>query len=604
MFARRIVVCLFFLFSVPSALFAAHGLSIDGQLKYPKGFERFEYTSPEARPGGTLVLHDLGSFEKMNPFTLKGSAPAGLAPYVFETLAVPSMDEPFAEYGLIAEDITLAADRRSVTFTLNPLARFSDGTPVTAEDVRFSLDTLKSEAAHPFYQIYFHDIERAEVIDERTIRFHFSRINRELHLIAGQLPVLHRQFYLKHPFDAVDGKSAMAVPVGTGPYLVDEVVPGKSITYRKNPGYWARDLAVRRGMFNFDTIVIKYFKDPVVSVEAFKAGEFDVLPVHVAKQWSRDLSGRRFASGELVKQTFDHKNNAGMQAFVFNTRRPLFQDRRVRQALGLALDFEWTNKTLFFSQYTRSNSYFSNSIYAASGLPEGEELRLLEPFRDRVPSEVFTKALAPPDTRPPGSLRDNLRAAGKILEEAGWTVQNGHLADASGAVFRFEILLADSAFERVIAAYAANLKKLGIEVQYRSIDPALYADRIKNFDFDMVVSTFGQSQSPGNEQRDYWTSQAAARKGSRNIAGIRDPVVDALVDAVVYAETQDALVVACRALDRVLWYGYYGVPNWYLANHRIAYKSSLQHPAQLPLYYSVGQWLDTWWSGKEEPAAR
>lgn len=590
------VYCLFFALLSASSALAAHGVSIDGQLKYPKEFERFDYTSPKAKNGGTLVLHDLGSFEKMNPFTLKGAAPQGLTPYIFETLAVASQDEPFAEYGLIAEDIELATDKKSVTFTLNPKARFSDGNPIMAEDVQYSLDTLKSEQAHPFYQMYFHDIDRAEILGPRKIRFLFARPNRELHMVAAQLPVLSKKFYATHPFNPVDGNGAMDIPVGSGPYVVSDVQPGKSITYSKNPDYWARELGVRRGMFNFTTIVIKYFKDPVVSIEAFKAGEFDFMMVNISKQWNRDLTGRRFDTGELVKQTFPHKNNAGMQGFAFNVRKPLFHDPLVRRAIGLALDFEWTNKTLFFSQYTRNNSYFSNSNYAAQGLPTEEELKLLAPFRAQLPQEVFTLPLATPTTDPPSSLRANMHLAQQLLAQSGWTVKDGKLLNAKEEPFRFEILLADGSFERVVAPYAANLEKLGIAVTYRTIDPALYADRVKNFDFDMVVSSYGQSQSPGNEQRDYWTSAAADRKGSRNIIGMKNPVVDALVDAIIYADNQGALTTACRALDRVLWYGYYIVPNWYLAHHRLAFAAKLKHPETLPLYYSYDQWLDAWWT--------
>lgn len=593
---RYAALCCLLSVVLPAVCWAAHGVSIDGHLKYPPGFERFDYTSAQAKSGGTLVLHDLGSFEKMNPFTLKGEAPRGLTPYVFESLAVPSLDEQFAQYGLIAKDIVLAKDRKSVTLTINPKARFSDGTPVTAEDVKFSLDTLKSNQAHPFYQMYFYDIEGAEILAPLTIRFRFARPNRELHMIATQLPVLSKRFYTTHPFNPVDGKGAMAIPVGTGPYVVADVQPGKSITYKKNPNYWAKDLAVRKGMFNFDTIVVKYFKDPVVSLEAFKAGEFDWLFVNISKQWNRDLTGRRFDNGELVKQVFPHENDAGMQGFVFNTRKPLFADRLVRRALGLAFDFEWTNTTLFFGQYNRNNSYFSNSDYAAKGLPDEAELKLLAPFRDQLPAEVFTQPLTTPSTDPPGSLRSNLQEAKALLEQAGWSVKQGVLVNNKGEQFRFEILLADASFERVVAPYAINLGKLGIEVSYRTIDQALYADRIKNFDFDMVVTVFGQSQSPGNEQRDYWTTSAAARKGSRNLAGIAKPAVDALVDAIIYAETQEQLTTACRALDRVLWYGYYVVPNWYLANHRLAFAAKLKHPAQPPLFYSADQWLDTWWT--------
>ena len=596
LFVTRLT-AVFFLLSwfLPGHCLAAHGVSIDGTLKYPKGFSQFDYVASDARAGGSLNLHDLGSFDKMNPFTLKGSAPSGLSNYVFETLAVPSLDEPFAEYGLIAEDIELAADKKSVTFTLNPKARFSDGTQVSVEDVQFSLETLKSDQAHPFYQMYFRDIEGADILDRQKIRFRFSRPNRELHMIAAQLPVLNKKFYSQHPFDPEKGGDPMAIPIGSGPYTIAEMVPGKSITYVKNPRYWAADHPTRKHMFNFETITIKNFKDPVVSLEAFKAGEFDFMMVNIAKQWQRDLTGRRFDSGELIKKTFPHHNNAGMQGFVFNTRKPLFADHLVRQAIGLAFDFEWTNKTLFFSQYTRTNSFFANSNFAAHGLPDAAELKLLEPLRSQVPPEVFTAPITPRSTEPPASLRGNLQEAKALLEQAGWTIKDGSLRNGKGERFHFDMLLADGAFERVVAPFVANLNKLGIEVVYRTIDPALYADRVKSFDFDMVVTTYGQSQSPGNEQRDYWTSPAADRQGSRNLAGIKDPAVDTLVDAIIYAQTQEELTTACRALDRVLWYGYYLVPNWYLANHRLAYKATLRQPKKLPLYYNYEQWLDTWW---------
>ncbi|WP_457574687.1 extracellular solute-binding protein [Desulfolithobacter sp.] len=583
----------FFCLFAPIQALAAHGISLDGKLKYPADFTRFDYTSDKARKGGSLILHDLGSFDKMNPFTLKGSAPFGLEMFVFETLAVASLDEPFAEYGLVASDIDLAGDRTSVTFTIDARARFSDGTPVTPEDVKFSFDILKSDKAHPFYQIYLQDIAEAKILDQRRIQFLFSRPNRELHMIVAQLPVLSKAYYTRHPFDSLD--DMRTPPLGSGPYVVAAVKPGKSITYRRNPDYWAADHPVRRGMFNFDTITIKYFKDQIVSVEAFKAGEFDFMVVNIAKQWVRDLKGRRFDSGELVKKRFPHKNNAGMQGFVFNTRRPLFGDPLVRQALGLAFDFEWTNRTLFFNQYTRSNSYFSNSDLAATGLPRGRELKLLEPYRDQLPPEVFTTPLTPPSTTPPNSLRNNLRQARRLLMQAGWQVKDGRLQNRAGQPFQFEILLISPSFERVMAPYVKNLHKLGIKATYRTIDAALYTDRIKNFDFDMVVNVFGQSQSPGNEQRDYWYSTSATRKGSRNLAGVRSPVVDALVDKVVYAWTREELTAACRALDRVLWYGYYVVPNWYLASHRLAYSSRFHQPENLPLYYNPYQLLMTWW---------
>lgn len=569
----------------------AHGISIDGNLKYPEGFAHFAYASPAAVKGGDLVLHDLGGFDKMNPFTLKGSAPAGLETLVFEPLAVASLDEPFAAYGLIAQRIELADDRLAVTFTLNPAARFADGSPVRVEDVKFSLNTLKSDLAHPFYQHYLQDISHAEIIDRQRIRFHFRQVNRELHLIAAQIPVLSEKFYTEHPFDA----EGLTPPLGSGPYLVERVVPGRTITYRRNPDYWAADLNVRRGFFNFDTITFKYFKDQIVSLEAFKAGEFDFMAVNIAKQWARDLRGARFERGELVKEEVPHGNNAGMQGFVINTRNPLFQDRRVRKALNLAFDFEWTNRTMFYDQYVPCDSYFSNSYLAARGLPEGLELDYLAKFRDQLPPEVFTTPLTPVSTDPPRSLRGNLLRAAKLLEEAGWQVRDGVLRNDRGEIFRFEILLDSPSFARVMAPYVKNLERLGMRVNYRQIDAALYMRRLNNFDFDMVVTVYAQSQSPGNEQRNYWHSSAAQRPGSRNLSGVSDPVADALVDKIIYAATQEELIAATRALDRTLWYGYYVVPNWYLDSWRLTYRDIFARPATLPRYYRPFQLLMTWW---------
>ncbi len=572
-------------------LWAAHGISIDGKLKYPKGFQKFAYTSDNAVKGGHLVLHGLGSFDKMNPFTLKGNEPDGLPELVFETLAVPSLDEPFAEYGLVAKDIELAEDKMSVTFTINENARFSDGTPITVEDVKFSLEMLKSDKARPQYQFYFRDIENAEILDSKRIRFNFSQKNRELHMIAAQLPVLSKNYYTQYAFE----KSSLETPVGSGPYIVADIKPGKSITYKRNPDYWGQNLSVRRNMYNFDKITYKYFKDQIISLEAFKAHDFDFMYINIAKQWARDLQGPKFNNKLILKETLKHKNNQGMQGFVMNIRKPLFQDPKVRKALSLAFDFEWANKALFFEQYTRSNSYFSNSELAATDLPKGLELDYLTPFKDKIPQEIFTKPLEPHSTISPNSLRKNLRLAKKLLTEAGWKIQNGLLTNTKGESFQFEILLYSPSFERVMEPYIKNLKKLGIKAQMRRVDAALYVRRIKEFDFDMMVNVFGQSQSPGNEQRDYWHSSSAARKGSGNLIGLQNEVVDALVEKIIYAGTQEELTAACKALDRILWYGYYVVPNWYIDHHRVVYWNIFNRPETLPLYYSPLQILTTWW---------
>ncbi len=587
--------------SVTSPLWAAHGISLDGVLKYPAGFQQFDYASPEAVKGGRLVLHDLGSFDKMNPFTLKGTPPLGLDTFVFETLAVASLDEPFAEYGLIAKDIVVAKDKMSVVFTLNEAARFSDNTPITPEDVQFSLQTLKSDLAHPAYSYYYQDIVKAEILDGNRIRFVFAKPNRELHMIAAQIPIMSAKFYQQHGFAQKSDKSALLPPIGSGPYMVVDVKQGKSITYKRNPHYWAVNHPVRKGLFNFDTITINYYKDQIVAVEAFKAGEFDFMAVNIAKQWARDMEGGRFADGTLLKTVFPHKNNAGMQGFLMNTRRPLFKDRRVREAMGLAFDFEWTNKALFFDQYKRATSYFSNSPLAATGLPVGLELEYLAPLRDQLPAEVFQQPLNPPVTTAKEGIRPNLRKASRLLAEAGWTIQDGVLKDKTGQSFAFEILLVSPSFERVMAPYVSNLKKLGIKADYRTIDPALYIEREQKFNFDMIVHVYGQSMSPGNEQRNFWHSASADRPGSKNLAGIKEPAVDAMVDKIIYAQTQEELTAACKALDRILWYGFYMVPNWYMDGHRLAYRNIFEQPQTLPLYYDYMQFLMSWWLKEAGP---
>ena len=597
-------VLLAFFFSVCSSSIshAGHGISIDGNLKYAPGFKQFDYVSPQAEKGGALVLHDLGSFDKMNPFTLKGTPPMGLDSFVFEPLAVASLDEPFAEYGLIAKDIEVAKDKLSMVFTLNEAACFSDGSPITPADVKYSLDILKSDRAHPSYAYYYHDIVKTEILDSRRVRFVFAKANRELPMIAAQIPIMSARFYATQGFAPEDGKLAMTPPIGSGPYMVADVQQGKSITYKRNPKYWAINHPVRKGLFNFDTITINYYKDQIVAVEAFKAGEFDFMPVNIAKQWARDMEGGRFADGTLIKKLFPHKNNAGMQGFLMNTRRPIFKDARVRQAMGLALDFEWTNKSLFFDQYTRSNSFFSNSLLAATGVPEGLELKYLEPFREQLPADVFRTPPTPPVTPEKEGARVNLRKAGELLRDAGWTIQDGVLKDKGGNPFTFEILLVSQSFERVMAPYVSNLKKLGIRAEYRTIDPALYTDREQKFDFDMIVHVYGQSLSPGNEQRNFWHSTVADIPGAKNLAGVKDPVVDAMVEKIIYAHTQEELTAACKALDRVLWYGYYLVPNWYMNGYRLAYRNIFQQPETLPLYYDPVQLLMSWWLKAPAPA--
>lgn len=576
---------------------ASHGISINGDLKYPPDFHRFEYTSEHAVKGGSIVLHELGSFDKMNPYTLKGASPFGIDSLVYEPLAAASLDEPFAKYGLIAKDITVAEDKLSMVFTIDENARFSDGTPVTVEDVKFSLELFKSDKVHPHFPSYFRDIVDADILDKQRIRFNFSQINRELPLISCSLPILSHKFYEKHSFGTGD---TLIKPVGSGPYVVESMKFGSSITFRLNKEYWARDRGVRRGMFNFERIKVEYYRDQIVSVEAFKAGEYDAMLVNIAKQWARDMVGDKFDNGTIIKKRFPHGNNAGMQGFVLNTRRSLFKDWRVRKALGLAFNFEWTNKALFYNQYTRSNSFFSNSYLKAEGVPTGLELEYLEPFRENLPLEVFTTPLAPPVNRNLESLREHLKQAQKLFAEAGWKVSDGVLKNRDGKVFEFEVLLASPSFERVFGPYAQNLKRLGIKINYRKIDPALYIERRQNFDFDMIVHVYGQSLSPGNEQRTFWHSTVANQRGARNYAGIESPAVDHLVEKIIYATTQEELTAACKALDRVLWYGYYVIPNWYLDVHRLVFYNKFNQPEKLPKYYDHFDYFMTWWSNSRD----
>ena len=585
-----LVLCL--LIVSPSITQAASSIALGYTPKYPENFQQFDYVNPDAPKGGDLNLSGFGNYNTLNPFVLKGIAAGGITDLVIETLMEQSWDEPYSLYGLIAEDISLAKDKLSVTFKINPKARFSDGKPVTAEDVAFSFNTLRSDKAHPFYRLYWADVNRIEVLDNLTVKFLFKKTNPELHLIVAQMPVFARHWIGEKQFDKV----ATEVPIGSGPYVVESFDLGKNITFKRDPNYWAKDLGVRRGMYNFERVVTKYYKDNTVRLEAFKAGEFDFNWEFNSKMWARDYKGPKFDSGAVLKEEVKHSNNAGMQGFVFNLRRELFQDKRVRRALVLAFDFEWSNENLFYGQYKRCDSYFSNSELASSGLPEGDELALLNEFRDQLPKEVFTQEWTAPTVKTPRDLRTNLRAAKKLLTEAGWKVKDGALQNAAGKKFEFEVVLAQKGFERILAPYAKNLKKLGIQMSYRTVDVSLYQRRSDTFDFDMIVQSFGQSQSPGNELRNYWHSSGADQEGSRNTMGLKDPVIDALIEKVVHSENRQQLVTAARALDRVLLHGDYLMPNWYIDTHRIAYKKEFSYPGLLPKYFSADNWvLKTWW---------
>ncbi len=571
--------------------FAAASQAMGYTPKYPDGFDHFDYVNPDAPRGGNLDLPAFGSFDSFNPYVLKGQSANGLGQLMFETLMAPSLDEPFSQYGLLADGVKLAKDKLSVTYHINPSARFNDGSQVSAKDVVFSYETLRDKG-HPQYRFYWSDITGADVLNNQTVRFNFKRANPELHLIVGQIPIFSRNWVGKKAFD----KLALEQPITSGPYTIEKYELGKYITYKRNPDYWGSDLNVRRGMFNFDRVTYKFYRDFTVMLEAFKAGEFDFNHEYNSKKWARDYIGPKFRSGEIIKKELPHRNDAGMQGFIFNLRKPLFQDIRVRKALSQALDFEWSNRNLFYNQYLRNDSYFSNSELAATGKPSAAELKLLQPYRNQLPAELFEKPWQPPTTTPPNSLRNNLRKARELLHQAGWDFRDGALRNAKGEPFHFSIILVQKGFERIVAPFARNLTKLGIEVEYRTIDPALYQRRMDKFDFDMTVAGFGQSQSPGNEQINMFHSSSANQEGSMNLMGIADPVVDAMVEKVVYAKDRKALVTACHALDRVLLYGNYLIPHWYIGTHRVAWWDRFDMPKTLPLYYDPTNWMvATWW---------
>jgi len=580
----------------PSQAAGSHAISLHGDPKYGPDFQHFDYADPEAVKGGDVRLHAIGTFDTLNPYTLKGVSAAGLNG-LFDTLTEHAADEAFTEYGLLAESIELATDNSAVTFTLRPEARFHDGSPVTVEDVIFTFETLKTQG-HPFYRSYYANVERAEKTGKRKVTFRFSsNDNRELPLIIGQMPVLSRAYWKGRDFQ----KTTLEAPLGSGPYRVESVDPGRSITYRRNPDYWGADLPVNRGRNNFDRIRYDYYRDGTVALEAFKAGEYDFRLENVSKDWATGYDGPALRSGVIIKESIPNRQPTGMQGFVFNTRNELFADPRVREALTLAFDFEWTNENLFYGAYDRTKSYFSNSELASQGSPTEAELRILEPFRGKIPDAVFEGNPEPPVTDGSGNTRANLRKAVKLLKSAGWVVRNGKLVNAStGKPFEFELMLVSPAFERVALPYARNLKRLGIDMRVRTVDSAQYQKRLDAFDFDMVVATFGQSLSPGNEQRDFWTSEKATEPGSRNLAGVRDPVVDELVEAVINAPDRQSLVDRTRALDRVLLAGHYVVPHWHLRSFRVAYRDRFSRPATSPPY-ALG--FDTWWVDPEKDRA-
>jgi microcin C transport system substrate-binding protein len=570
-----------------------YGLSLLGNLKYGPGFTHFDYADPQAPKGGTLRLSAIGTFDTLNPFVIKGVPAEGLS-RIFDTLTVASEDEPASEYGLVADTIALAPDRLSVLYTIRPAARFHGGTPMTSEDVAWTFETLRAQG-HPMYSSYYRDVTKVEQEGARGVRFYFkSAANRELPQILGEMPVLSKAYWSGRDFT----KTTLDPPLGSGPYEIVKIDPGRSITYRRVADYWGRDLPVNKGRYNFDTIRYDYYRDATVALEAFKAGQYDLRIENTAKDWATGYDCPALRAGLIKKVLIPNQLPSGMQGFGFNLRRPIFQDPRVREALAYAFDFEWSNKNLFYGAYTRTRSYFDNSELAATDLPTGEELKILDQFRGQIRAAVFTKEYDPPKYDGSGDIRAGLLKALKLLEEAGWTFNGGRLVNAkTGQPFEFEFLLDNPQFERIVLPMVDNLRRLGITARVRTVDTAQYQRRMDTFDFDMTVVLFPQSLSPGNEQREFWGSRAADRLGSQNLLGIKNKVIDALIEELVRAPDRASLVAHTRALDRVLQYGYYVIPNFHLAAFRVAYWDKFGRPKISPRY---GLGLDTWWV---DPAA-
>ncbi|MCP4394653.1 MAG: ABC transporter substrate-binding protein [Alphaproteobacteria bacterium] len=570
-----------------------HAIAMHGKPKYGKDFTHFDYVNPDAPKGGTFRRHASGTFDTFNPFVVKG-VPAAGSGGLFETLMASSGDEAFTEYGLVAENVTMPEDRSWVIFHINPKAKFHDGKSITGDDVIFSFNILR-EKGSPIYRHYYHDVKNVQIASSHHVRFDFKKglNNRELPLILGQLPILPKHYWEGKDFTA----TTLTPPVGSGPYKVEKFEPGRFVVYKRDENYWGKDLAVNKGQHNFDRIRYDYYRDTTVALEAFKSGEYDMRVETEAKKWATAYDIPAVKEGKIKMGIFKHQMPSGMQGFVFNARREVFKDRRVREAIALAFDFNWTNQNLFFGQYIRTNSYFDNSDMAAKGLPLGKELKVLEKYREKLPKDVFEKEFKAPSTKNgSGDIRKNLRKAVGILKEAGWVVKNQKLVNAkTGEQFKFEIMInsaSASAWERVSLPFIKNLKKLGVDANLRVVDTNQYQNRINEYNFDMIVHVWGQSLSPGNEQRSYWGSKSASSNGSSNYAGVNDEVIDELIERLVSSKNREDLVINTRALDRVLLWGHYVVPHWHLPYYRIAYWNKL---GVVDKKIMRGPEISSWW---------
>ena len=564
-----------------------HALSLLGEPALPADFTHWPWVNPNAPKGGEIALTALGSFDSFNNAILRGTAAVGLG-NLYDTLLKESADEASTEYCHLAGAIEVPADKKGVVFDLREAARWHDGRPVTAEDVVWTFNTLRQHG-RPFYRAYWADVTEVVAEGPRRVVFRFKDdTNRELALILGQLPVLPRHWWEGRDF----ARPTLDVPLGSGPYRIERFEAGRSVVYRRVEDYWARDLPTAKGTNNFDTMRYEYFRDSTVALEAFKAGQIDFRTENIAKEWATAYDFPAVQRGLVKRDEIKHELPTGMQGFAMNLRRPLFQDARVRRAFIEVFDFEWMNANLFYGSYARTRSYFSNSELASSGLPDGREKEILERFRGKVPEQLFTEEYKLPVTDGSGNNREGLRRALDLLRQAGWTVRDRRLVNAQGQPFAFEILLNSPSFERIALPYVQVLQRLGMEPRVRTVDAAQYQVRIDAFDYDVTVEGIGQSLSPGNEQRDFFTCARVNDNGSQNVAGICDPVVDELVEMVVGAPDRAELVARTRALDRVLLWNNYLVPHYHSRTFRVAYWDKLGRPERNPRYRLA---LDTWW---------
>jgi microcin C transport system substrate-binding protein len=592
----------FLLWLCVAPAWAAHGYALWDDLKYPPGFAHFDYVNPDAPKGGELrMVSNLrySTFDKYNPFTIKGSPPAYLRELIFETLLVGSMDETASAYGLLAESVDVPRDRLSATFHLRAEARFHDGKPVEAADVKHSYETLIGPHAMPSYATLLHEVAGLDVLDARTVRFRFKVPNRELPLIVGSLPIFSRDWGRQ-----ADGKVkrfdeiVTDTPIGSGPYRIGPVSFGRDVTYVRDPKYWGRALNVNRGTNNFDRITVKIYKDNTARLEALKAGEFDFMTIYSAGDWARRINGKLFRQGVLVKKELAHQLPAGFQSYVLNTRRPQLRDARVREALGLAIDYDWMNRQMFYGGYPRVQDLFGNTQCQATGMPGPEELALLAPWRGKVPDAVFGPMYTPPTTEGEGqSLRNNLRRARQLLADAGWTYRDGALRNSQGEPMVLEYLDSREGGLRGVTPWARNLEKLGITLRFVAVDFALYMQRMDKFDFDIITLAYQGTHNPGQEMLEYFGSQRADVEASSNHTGTKSPAVDALVTAMTRARDRTELLPACRALDRVIMHSHYLIPQWTLLSHRMVYNQQrLAYKEPMPSYAKAEEWLmSSWW---------